>query len=100
MRQIVMITDGKPSALTQPDGRIYKNAFGLDPFIVAETLAEVAACRKSGIMPQNDPGSLSRQRSAGLVAYLLQANRFPAGQTELPGEDEILKQIKIEATKP
>jgi Ca-activated chloride channel family protein len=50
MRQIIMITDGKPSALTQPDGRIYKNAFGLDPFIVAETCAEAAACRKSGIM--------------------------------------------------
>ena len=50
MKQIIMITDGKPSALTQPDGRIYKNAFGLDPFIVAETCAEVAACRKSGIM--------------------------------------------------
>src|SRR3954463_12465792 len=44
MKQIIMITDGKPSALTQPDGRIYKNAFGLDPFIVAETCAEVAAC--------------------------------------------------------
>jgi Ca-activated chloride channel family protein len=50
MRQIVMITDGKPSALTRPDGRIYKNAFGLDPLIVNETLAEVAACRRSGIM--------------------------------------------------
>lgn len=50
MRQIIMITDGKPSALTQPDGRIYKNAFGLDPFIVAETCKEVAACRRSGIM--------------------------------------------------
>ncbi len=50
MRQIIMITDGKPSALTRPDGRIYKNAFGLDPLIVSETLAEVAACRKSGIM--------------------------------------------------
>ena len=35
---------------TSPDGRIYKNAFGLDPFIVSETIAEVAACRKSGIM--------------------------------------------------
>ena len=34
----------------QPDGRIYKNAFGLDPFIVSETCAEVAACRKSNIM--------------------------------------------------
>ncbi len=50
MRQIVMITDGKPSALTLPDGRIYRNAFGLDPFIVQETFAEVAACRKAGIM--------------------------------------------------
>src|SRR5258706_2420582 len=50
MRQIIMITDGQTSALTQPDGRIYKNAFGLDPFIVSETIAEVAACRKSGIM--------------------------------------------------
>jgi Ca-activated chloride channel family protein len=50
MRQIVMITDGKPSALTRPDGRIYRNAFGLDPFIVSETFAEVAACRKSGIL--------------------------------------------------
>src|ERR671914_143881 len=50
MRQIVMITDGKPSALTQPDGRIYRNAFGLDPFIVSETFAEVAACRKAGIL--------------------------------------------------
>jgi Ca-activated chloride channel family protein len=50
MRQIVMITDGKPSALTQPDGRIYRNAFGLDPFIVRETFAEVAKCRKAGIL--------------------------------------------------
>ena len=50
MRQIVMVTDGKPSALTRPDGQIYKNAFGLDPYIVAETFAEVSACQKAGIM--------------------------------------------------
>ena len=50
MRQIIMITDGKPSAITRPDGRIYRNAFGLDPHIVSETFAEVAACRKGGIM--------------------------------------------------
>jgi Ca-activated chloride channel homolog len=50
MRQIVMITDGKPSALTRPDGQIYKNAFGLDPYIVAETFTEVNACQKAGIM--------------------------------------------------
>ncbi len=50
MRQIVLITDGKPSALTLPDGRIYRNAFGLDPLIVAETFAEVARCRRAGIL--------------------------------------------------
>ena len=50
MRQIVMITDGKPSALTCPDGRIYRNAFGLDPWVIAETFTEVASCRKAGIL--------------------------------------------------
>ena len=50
MRQIVMITDGKPSALTQADGHIYRNAFGLDPTIIRETFAEVANCRRAGIM--------------------------------------------------
>jgi Ca-activated chloride channel family protein len=50
MRQIIMITDGKPSALSMPDGRVYKNSMGLDGYVIAETLREVAACRKSGIM--------------------------------------------------
>jgi len=50
MKQIVMITDGKPSALTLPDGRIYKNAFGLDPLVIEETLEEVSRCKRSGIM--------------------------------------------------
>ncbi|MDA1080180.1 MAG: VWA domain-containing protein [Gemmatimonadetes bacterium] len=50
MRQIVMITDGKPSALTMPDGRIYKNAMGLDAFVLQQTLAEVTECRRAGIV--------------------------------------------------
>ncbi len=50
MRQIIMITDGKPSAMTLEDGRIYKNPMGLDPRILKETFREVAACRRSGIM--------------------------------------------------
>jgi Ca-activated chloride channel family protein len=50
MRQIVMITDGKPSALTLDDGRIYKNAFGLDPLVVSQTLEEVSKCRRAGIL--------------------------------------------------
>ena len=50
MKQIVMITDGKPSALTLEDGRIYKNAFGLDPLVVTQTLEEVSKCRRAGIL--------------------------------------------------
>jgi len=50
MRQIVMITDGKPSALTLEDGRIYKNAFGLDPLVVTQTIEEVAKCKRAGIL--------------------------------------------------
>ena len=50
MKQIVMITDGKPSALTLEDGRIYKNAFGLDPLVVTQTLEEVAKCKKAGVL--------------------------------------------------
>ncbi|MBV9145494.1 MAG: VWA domain-containing protein, partial [Acidobacteria bacterium] len=50
MKQIVMITDGKPSALTLEDGRIYKNAFGLDPLVVSQTLDEVSRCKRSGVM--------------------------------------------------
>ena len=50
MKQIVMITDGKPSALTLPDGRIYKNAYGLDPLVVSETLEEVSRCKRANIM--------------------------------------------------
>jgi Ca-activated chloride channel homolog len=61
MKQIVMITDGKPSALTLDDGRIYKNAFGLDPLVVSETLEEVARCKRSNVMINtfmlaSDPG--------------------------------------------
>ena len=50
MRQIVMITDGKPSCLTLEDGRVYKNAFGLDPLVISKTLEEVNRCRKQGIL--------------------------------------------------
>jgi Ca-activated chloride channel family protein len=50
MKQIVMITDGKPSALTLDDGRMYRNAFGLDPLVISRTLEEVNRCRKQGIL--------------------------------------------------
>ena len=74
MRQIIMITDGKPSALTRPDGRIYRNAFGLDPYIVSETFAEVAACRKAGIlintfMLARDPDLVSFVRKVAEICH-------------------------------
>jgi Ca-activated chloride channel family protein len=50
MRQIIMITDGKPSAITLPDGRVYTNSGGLDAHILKRTFHEVAACRKAGIL--------------------------------------------------
>jgi Ca-activated chloride channel homolog len=50
MKQIVMITDGKPSALTLEDGRIYRNAFGLDPLVISRTLEEVNRCKRQGIL--------------------------------------------------
>jgi len=50
MRQIIMITDGKPSCLTLEDGRMYKNAFGLDPLVISKTLEEVNRCKKHGIL--------------------------------------------------
>jgi Ca-activated chloride channel homolog len=50
MRQIIMITDGKPSAITQPDGSIYRNAFGLDPYVVGLTFREVGQCRRSNVL--------------------------------------------------
>ena len=67
MKQIVMVTDGKPTACfveqslhpntSRPSERggtsarrLYKNSMGGDPFVMAETFKEVQACRKAGIM--------------------------------------------------
>ena len=76
MRQIVMITDGKPSAVTRPDGRIYRNAFGLDPFVITETFAEVAACRKAGIMIN----TFMLARDYDLVAFVRRVARICRGK--------------------
>jgi hypothetical protein len=51
-------------------------------------------------MPNDDPGSLSQQQSADFLAYILLANRFPAGKAELAIDIEMLKQIRFEASKP
>jgi len=51
-------------------------------------------------MPQDNPGSLSRQQTADILAFVFSRNGFPAGETDLAREAEILKEIRFEATKP
>ena len=76
MKQIVMITDGKPSALTEQDGRIYRNPFGLDPRVVALTLKEVANCRRQGILVNTF--MLARDRD--LVAFVKKVTEMCRGK--------------------
>jgi Ca-activated chloride channel family protein len=76
MKQIVMITDGKPSALTEDDGRIYRNPFGLDPRVVALTLKEVADCRRKGILVNTF--MLARDRD--LVAFVKKVTEMCRGK--------------------
>lgn len=51
-------------------------------------------------MPQDNPGKLSRQQTADVLAFVLQVNQLPAGESELPRQAEVLKEIRFEATKP
>src|SRR5690348_9216716 len=76
MKQIIMITDGKPSALTMPNGQIYKNSFGLDTTVIAQTVKEVAQCRRSGIMINTF--MLARDRS--LVEFVKHVSAISRGK--------------------
>jgi Ca-activated chloride channel homolog len=76
MKQIVMITDGKPSALTEEGGQIYRNPFGLDPRVVALTLKEVANCRRQGILINTF--MLARDRD--LVAFVKKVTEMCRGK--------------------
>jgi Ca-activated chloride channel homolog len=76
MKQIVMITDGKPSALTEADGSIYRNPFGLDPRVVALTLKEVANCRRQGILVN----TFMLARDHDLVAFVKKVTEICRGK--------------------
>jgi Ca-activated chloride channel family protein len=76
MKQIVMVTDGKPSAITEPDGRIYRNPFGLDPRVVALTLKEVANCRRQGILLN----TFMLARDGDLVAFVKKVTEMCRGK--------------------
>src|SRR5271165_673439 len=51
-------------------------------------------------MPLNRPGKLTREMNADILAYIMRANQFPTGTTELAHQSEVLKQIRFESTKP
>jgi Ca-activated chloride channel homolog len=76
MRQIVMITDGKPSAMTMPNGQIYKNSMGLDSTVIATTLREVANCRRAGILINTF--MLARDRA--LVEFVKRVSEISRGK--------------------
>ena len=76
MKQIVMITDGKPSALTMEDGRIYKNAFGLDPLVVSQTLEEVSKCKRAGVLIN----TFMLASDAGLVSFVQKVTEMCRGK--------------------
>jgi Ca-activated chloride channel family protein len=76
MKQIVMITDGKPSALTMEDGRIYKNAFGLDPLVVSQTLEEVSKCKRAGVLIN----TFMLASDAGLVNFVQKVTEMCKGK--------------------
>src|SRR5690625_3026079 len=75
-RQIMMITDGKPTAVTLPDGRVYRNAYGQDPLVMRETMREVFACRRLGI-PVN---TFMLAREPALVAFVTKVAQLTGGQ--------------------
>jgi uncharacterized protein with von Willebrand factor type A (vWA) domain len=81
-KQIFMVTDGKPSAIRESTGRIYKNSFGLDPRIVNKTLDEAVACRREKVpittfMVARDPYLI------GFVEELTKANQGRACYSSL-----------------
>ena len=76
MKQIVMITDGKPSAITLPNGRVYKNAYGLDPMVLGETLREVGNCRRQGIQIN----TFMLARDPELIAFVQRVSAMTQGK--------------------
>ena len=55
--------------------------------------------RVRSTMPVDKPASLSRQQTADVLAYVFSVNKFPAGQTELPRQAEMLTLIQFKANK-
>ena len=88
-KQIFMVTDGKPSAIFDDAGRLYKNPYGLDPRIVNKTLDEAVQCRRemitiSTFMIAQDPSLVE------FVEELTKVNRGRAYYTSLDNLGEFI----------
>ncbi|MCS7058752.1 MAG: hypothetical protein NZ849_10760 [Meiothermus sp.] len=92
MKQIIMITDGKPSALTLPSGQIYKNAWGLDPVILAETLKEATLARKEGIPIH----TFMLAREPELLAFVKKITQITRGKAYLTTPANIGKYVLMD----
>ena len=94
-RQIFLLTDGKPSALTEHDGEVYKNPFGLDRRIVNKTLEEADVCRRLGVpittfMLTTDPT---------LVDFVETFTRATRGRAYYSGLDELGSFVLVDYLK-
>src|ERR1700760_3053853 len=92
MKQIVMITDGKPSALTLDDGRIYKNAFGLDPLVIAETLKELSRCKRKNIMVN----TFMLAQDFGLVQFVQKVTSMCRGKAYFTTPDRLGEYVMMD----
>lgn len=92
MKQIILITDGKPSALTLPSGEIYKNAWGLDPLILAETLKEATLARREGIPIH----TFMLAREPELLAFVKKLSQITRGKAYLTSPRNIGKYLLLD----
>lgn len=84
-RQIIMITDGKPTAITLPGGRIYKNAYGQDPLVMKETLHQVGECRRRGVVIN----TFMLARDPALLAFVERVTRMTGGRAYLTSPSDV-----------
>jgi len=83
-RQIFMVTDGKPTAITE-NGEVYKNPYGFDPKILAQTLEAAAACRKAGITIT----TFMLARDPELVSFVDELTRLNKGRAYYASADKL-----------
>ncbi|HET6485853.1 MAG TPA: hypothetical protein VFH83_05510 [Spirochaetia bacterium] len=83
-RQIFMVTDGKPTAITE-NGEVYKNPYGFDPKILAQTLEAAAACRKAGITIT----TFMLARDPELVSFVDELTRLNRGRAYYASADKL-----------